>query len=160
MRVLSILLLLCLGSNVVNAAVEDDFSSICTYQSAVSAYITHELLRGTEYQQAVRNSFALFEMAMTKEYFDGLELALATHFNEEQRNAFGSTIGLAGIVWAIGFRQGWVLGTNQQLYDRAYLTCMEGVTHTGVATYFDAYYMSLMLQLEDKDKPKHNSTSH
>lgn len=159
MRYLYILLLLFLGSNIAYAT-EDDFSSICTYQSAVSAYITHELLRGIEYQQAVKNSFAFFELTMTKDYFDGLELALGTHFNKKQRNDFGSTIGLAGIVWAIGFRQGWVVGTNQQLYDRAYKTCMEGVSQTGVATYFDAYYMSLMNHLEDKDKPKYNSTSY
>ena len=160
MRLLATLLLLLLGSSSANATQEAQYSSICTYQSSISTHIAYELLQGVEYQQAVRNSFELFMLTTPKEAIDVLEEALGVHFNKEQRHEFGVMLGLAGIVWASGFRDGWVIGTYEEFYDRSFITCMTGVEQTGVAGYFDVYYLSLMLYLEEKSTPKTKSISH
>lgn len=154
MRYLTALLLFLLGSSPAKATLEDEYIAICTYQSAISTHITHELLKGIAYETAVRSSFALFENGSTPVALDALDEALGVHFTKEQRESFGSTMGLAGIVWATGYKAGHVSGSYDKLYERSYITCMEGVEQIGPYLYFDAYYMSLMYQLNGDTKSK------
>lgn len=154
MRFLLVLVLFFSGSSVANPIEEDDHSLICTYQSAISTHIAHELLKGVSYQDAAIASFSLFERQSTKEYLDGLELALGTQFDNEGLDQFGKTLGLAGIMWAYGFRKGWVVGSYDQLYDASYNTCLIESKKIGLTRYFDAYHMSIMQTLEEQDKDR------
>lgn len=133
---------------------EEQHSSICTYQSAISTHITHELIKGVAYEVAVRDSFASFEKGSTPAALAQLETAIGIHFTKEQRSEFATTMGLAGIVWATGYQSGHVTGSYDNLYERAYITCMEGVGQLGPYLYFDAYNISLTYQLIGETKPK------
>jgi len=147
----SILLPFLFGAAYAEEVLENDYTRICNYQTAISTHITYELLQGATYADAVKDSFALFASESTQQSIKELENALRSQFNNEQRTQLANTMGLAGVTWAHGFREGFVIGTYGQLYERSYATCIEGSKEVGLAGYFDIYYLSLMLQFEEKD---------